>query len=166
MCGHMLAHSILVPRSSGKASDEKTTPLHSSRAQPSPWKAIKSAVVGMSIESDLVTKGDFSHQSLPQRLTKWPQSSYPDWRLNERPYPLSIITLTCLKSIPLIIKCTSYKRVARLIDRIPRSQPSSTVRFTQSKPEQEAFLLIYQKGIKTGLSWLRTLKVPLFAYPL
>lgn len=73
--------------------------------------------------------------------------------LNERPpTPFPIITPTCLKSIPLIIKCTSYKRVARLIDRIPRNQPSTTVRFTQSKPEQDAFLLVYQKRIKTGLN--------------
>lgn len=72
------------------------------------------------------------------------------------PYAFPIITLTCLKGIPLIIKCTSYKRVVRLIDRIPRSQPSTTVQFTQSKPEQEAFLLIYQKCIKTGLNWSKT----------
>lgn len=56
-----------------------------------------------------------AHQAAPELIYRFET-------LNERPLPpFPIITLTCLKGIPLIIKCTGYKRVVRLIDRIPRS---------------------------------------------
>lgn len=108
----------------------------------------------MSIEYDLATKSDFLIKAHLKDSPRGPRAHIQIGGSQcEAPNPFPIITLTCLKGIPLIIKCTSYKRVVRLIDRIPRSQPSTTVQFTQSKPEQEAFLLIYQKCIKTGLSW-------------
>lgn len=96
-------------------------------------------------------KGWFSHESSPQRPTKWAPELISRFETQwDAPTPFPIITLTCLKSIPLIIKCTSYKRVARLIDRIPRSQPSTTVGSHRASLNKKPFYLFTKSAQKLG----------------
>lgn len=81
MCGHTgntLAHTILVPQGAGKVREEDgDLPYTAGKLSLQSWKPIKTAALDMSIEADLVTKGDFfakptskAHQAAPKLISR------------------------------------------------------------------------------------------------